>query len=243
MSREKLLTELRTANELLDKIRKAVIAADKAKATVETAEATVETAKTDLVSRSKAVGLLLLEAKELYPKIKDFKAYLKKVDGLQYSRAADYMRIAGGRTTDAKLKAEARDRKRKSRIKSKSKPAITKPEPVKLAGKDIDVDALGPAARKALADDAARAEAEARAGAGNGGQFVAEPEAARDQSEPAKDSVTVTESPERIKASDRAFRELRVAYDLYMPKMTEADKEKTFAYVEADRASQFKKAA
>jgi hypothetical protein len=57
------------------------------------------------------LGTLLLEAKKLHPKVKDFEAYLKQVDGLKLSRAYDYLRIAGGRATDEELRKEARERK------------------------------------------------------------------------------------------------------------------------------------
>jgi len=112
--------------DLLEKIKHAV-------ATVNEAEQAAETAKAELVSRSKAVGLLLLEAKKLHPKVADFEAFLKNVDGLKLSRAYDYLRIAGGRATDEELRQEARDRKRKSRAKKKVpppvKPITAEPEP------------------------------------------------------------------------------------------------------------------
>ena len=75
-------------NELLTKLQKAVAACNEA-------ESNVETARAELVSRSKAVGLLLLEAKKQHPAVEDFEAFLKKVQGLQLSRAYDLMRIAG----------------------------------------------------------------------------------------------------------------------------------------------------
>jgi hypothetical protein len=110
---------------LLERIKTAVRAAN-------AAEKTVTTAQAELVSRSKAVGVLLLEAKKLHPKVKDFEAFLNRVDGLKLSRAYDCMRIAGGRTTDEELREEARERKRKSRAKKKlppHPPSLPKPEP------------------------------------------------------------------------------------------------------------------
>jgi hypothetical protein len=110
--------------ELLVKLNRAVAAANEA-------ENNVETARAELVSRSKAVGLLLLAAKKLHPAGKDFEAFLRRVDGLKVSRAYDYMRVAGGRTTDDELKKEARERQRKSRAKKKPlpRPTPTLPEP------------------------------------------------------------------------------------------------------------------
>jgi hypothetical protein len=101
---------------LLTKIKEAVAAANEA-------EKTVTTAQAELVSRSKAVGLLLLEAKKLHPTKKDFEAFLERVDGLKLSRAYDLLRLAGGRVTDEQLKKETRDRVKKHRAKKLPKPA------------------------------------------------------------------------------------------------------------------------
>jgi hypothetical protein len=109
-------------SNLLVKINAAVKAANDA-------EATVTTAQAELVARSKTVGLLLLEAKKLHPAVKDFDAFLKKVDGLKLSRAYDYMRIAGGRATDEELKKDARDRVRKHREKKKRAKSKELPKP------------------------------------------------------------------------------------------------------------------
>jgi hypothetical protein len=78
-------------------------------------------------SRSKRVGMLLLDAKKLHPAVKDFEAFLKKVDGLAVSRAYDLMRLAGGRTTDEELRKETRDRVEKHRAKKRLSKA--EPEP------------------------------------------------------------------------------------------------------------------
>jgi hypothetical protein len=86
------------------------------------------------VSRSKTVGLLLLEAKKLHPRSEDSWQFVKKVQGLGQSRAYDCMRIAGGRATDEELKKDARERQQRSRANKKKKlprpaPALKKPEP------------------------------------------------------------------------------------------------------------------
>jgi hypothetical protein len=107
---------------LLTKINAAVAAANEA-------EKTAETAKTEYVSRSKVVGGLLLEAKKLHPKVADFEAFLKRVDGLKLSRAYDYLRIAGGRSTDEELRKDARERQQKSRDKKKLPPKGPEPKP------------------------------------------------------------------------------------------------------------------
>jgi hypothetical protein len=93
---------------LLAKINAAVAAENEARKAVETATA-------EVVSRGRAVGLLLLEARKLHPKVADFEKFLKGVNGLHLSRAYDLMKLAGGRTTDAELREDARERKRKSR--------------------------------------------------------------------------------------------------------------------------------
>ena len=87
-------------DELLLKLNVAVAAANEV-------EKTVETAKAELVSRSKVVGTLLLEAKTLHPAVGDFYAFLKRVDGLKLSQAYDLMRLAGGRVTDEELRQDA----------------------------------------------------------------------------------------------------------------------------------------
>jgi hypothetical protein len=97
---------------LLARINKAVAAANEA-------EKNVAVAQAELVSRSKKVGLLLLEAKKQHPKVADFEAFLKKVRGLKLSRAYDLSRLAGGRTTDEQIRQETRDRVRKHREKKR----------------------------------------------------------------------------------------------------------------------------
>lgn len=82
------------AEELLRKINPAVKEMDAARA--------------GYTSRAKIVGELLLEAKTLHPKVNDFEAFLKRVDGLHLSRAYELLRLAGGRTTEAELKKEIR---------------------------------------------------------------------------------------------------------------------------------------
>jgi hypothetical protein len=110
---------------LIGKINEAVAAHNEA-------EKKVKTAQTELVSRAKAVGMLLLEAKKRYPKAAEFEALLKRVHGLGRSRAYDLMRLAGGRTTDEELRKDNAERKRKSRGKGKlpsPPPSLPKPEP------------------------------------------------------------------------------------------------------------------
>jgi hypothetical protein len=114
-------------DDLLVKLKVAVKAANEA-------QTNLTTAQTEMVSRGKAVGLLLLEVKKKHPKVPDFEAYLKRVDGLGgLSRAYDFMRLAGGRVTDEELRKEARQRQQRSRakkkkIETKSQP-LPKPEP------------------------------------------------------------------------------------------------------------------
>jgi hypothetical protein len=88
-------------------------------AKIQDAVAAVSRAEGDLVAKSKTLGTLLLEAKQQHPAVKDFETYLKRVDGVSLSRAYDYMRIAGGRTTDEELRKDARERQKKSREKRK----------------------------------------------------------------------------------------------------------------------------
>jgi hypothetical protein len=101
-----------TPDALLEKIIFAVKAADDA--------------KVSHASRSKEVGVLLLEAKKLHPSANDFLAYLNKVPGQKLTRAYECMAIAGGRTTDLLVRKATRDRVKKHRasLKKISKPAI-----------------------------------------------------------------------------------------------------------------------
>ncbi len=80
------------------------------------AQQTVSTAQTECASRSKQVGMLLLEAKRLHPKT--FGEILLQA-GLKLSRAYDLMRLAGGRTTDEEIRKETRDRVERHRAKKK----------------------------------------------------------------------------------------------------------------------------
>ena len=110
-----------TDKALLDKINAAV-------ADHNAAEKAVTTAQSELVSKSKIVGQLLLEAKKRHHKVADFEAFLKRANGLKLSRAYDCMRIAGGLTTDEELRKEARERVRRHRAKEK----LPKLEPVSV---------------------------------------------------------------------------------------------------------------
>jgi hypothetical protein len=128
------------SEELLEKINAAVKAANPA-------EQSVTTAQAELVSRSKAVGLLLLEAKKLHPAVTKFEAFLKKVQGLGLSRAYDYMRIAGGRATDEQIRKATRDRVKKHRDKKKL-PPTSEPIPISVTGVDVTESAEASAERR-----------------------------------------------------------------------------------------------
>jgi hypothetical protein len=120
---------------LLSKLNTAVAAVNKAQRAHEDTHA-------ELVSKSKLVGELLLEAKKRHPK--DFEAFLKRVNGLKLSRAYDLMRLAGGRITDEQLRQETRDRVRKHRAKKKLLP-MPEPRPEPISVTDPDVTETGPA--------------------------------------------------------------------------------------------------
>ena len=120
---------------VLDAMPKGLSASDQKKwllSTIKTAlvaesevQQTVSTAQAECASRSKQVGMLLLEAKKLHPK--DFGSFLMEV-GLKQSRAYDLMRLAGGRTTDEELRKDARERKQNSRAKKLStSDSVTEP--------------------------------------------------------------------------------------------------------------------
>ena len=122
------MTDTNYTDALLAKINKAVAEANEA-------EKVVTTAQAELVSRSKVVGQLLLEAKERHPKVTEFDAFLKRVDGLKLSRAYELMALAGGRKTAEQLHEETRQRVRKHRAKKKlPKPA---PKPISVTQPDV----------------------------------------------------------------------------------------------------------
>ena len=126
------MTDTNNTDALLAKINKAVAEANEA-------EKVVTTAQAELVSRSKVVGQLLLEAKKLHPKGADFEAYLKRIDGLGLSRAYDLMALAGGRATEEQLREKTRQRVRKHRAKKKQPMPQRRPEPEPLSVTQPDV--------------------------------------------------------------------------------------------------------
>jgi hypothetical protein len=184
------------ADELLARLNEAVAAANEA-------EKIVTTAQADLVSRSKTVGALLLEAKKLHPVVKDFEAFLRRVDGLKLSRAYDLMRLAGGRTTDEELKKDARERQRKSRASKRKLPRLApapkKPEPEPVSVTDP------------LVTESAEASAEKRKAINTDLDLTAEENAA--------------------KASAHNLAEFTVACRLYLPRMIWADQQKALLVV------------
>jgi hypothetical protein len=187
-----------TDTTLLKKINEAVAAANEAKATV-------STARDELVSRSRAVGELLLEAKKLHPKVKDFEAFLKGVVGLgpsgelRLSRAYDMMRIAGGRATEEEIRKDARERKQKSRAKlPKPAPILKKPEPISVTEPHVT--------------ESSQSEK-------------------RKPEQTVFDSPQEAHGKPEPNASARALAEFTFACRTWLPKMTEADQEKAAALV------------
>jgi hypothetical protein len=181
----------KTIDQLLTKLNAAVKAANDA-------EAKVTTAQAELVSRSKTVGLLLLEAKKLHPAVKDFEAFLKKVKGLKLARAYDCMRIAGGRTTDEEIRKETRDRVKKHRANKKKlqKPAPApkaEPEPISVTSPHVTESA----------------------------------EVSIEQRKAEMADLSLTPEERAAKASARALTEFTVACRTWLPKVTvEADRQK-----------------
>jgi hypothetical protein len=178
---------------LLKKLNEAVAAANEA-------EKTAETAKAEFVSRSKTVGLLLLEAKKLHPAVKDFDAFLRRVDGLKLSRAYDLMRLAGGRVTDEELKKEARERKQRSRTNKRKlprpAPALTKP------AQEPEPDSVTT-------------------------PYVTESAEISIEQRRAENAELDLSAEERAtKASARALAEFTVACRTWLPKMIDADRQK-----------------
>jgi len=177
------------------------------------AERAVTTAQAELVSRSRVVGELLLEAKKLHPKVKDFDAFLKGVDGLHLSRAYDLMKLAGGRTTDEQLRQEARDRVRKHRAKKK----LPTPEPVSVTDPDVTESSKRITQSPEISAEERRAQ-NAALDAEPGSATLPEP----DHSPAAK----------RKQWSRRALNDFTYACKNYLPKITEeGDRQKALRIV------------
>jgi hypothetical protein len=175
--------------DLLAKVNAAVKAANEA-------EATLTTAQAELVSRSKKVGLLLLEAKGLHPAVKDFEAFLKRVDGLKLSRAYDLLRLAGGRTTDEEIRKDTRERVKKHRAKKKL--PVPAPAP-KAEPKPISVTEPHVTESAEISIEQRRAE---------------------------NAELDLSTDERAAKASARALAEFTVACRTWLPKMTDADRYK-----------------
>jgi hypothetical protein len=187
--------------ELLIKINTALFQANQA-------ERAAETAKAELVSRSKALGFLLLEAKKRHPAVKDFEAFLKRTDGLKLSRTYDLLRLAGGRTTDEELRKEARERKRKSRSKKTPQPTLN-PSPISVTKPDV-TESAERIADKYIAED-------------GGPPRSAEVSIEQRQAEMA--ALGLGAEARAAKASAHALAEFSVACRTWLPKITaEADR-------------------
>ena len=80
------------------------------------------------MSRSKTVGLLLLEAKKLHPAVKDFDDIPEACRRPQTVSGIRSVATRWRSVTDEELKEDARERKQKSRSKKKL-PTNPEPEP------------------------------------------------------------------------------------------------------------------
>jgi hypothetical protein len=208
------------ADKLLVRLNEAVAA-------VNEAQKTAETAKAELISRSMTVGRLLLEAKKLYPALKDFNAYLAKVNGLGQSRAYELLALAGGRKTDEEIRQATRNRVKRHRAKSlpKAKP-IPLPEP-KLVPEQEPVPEPGKVSvtsPNVTESEAAEASAEQR-------------KAAYAAAEPADHSAANdSPAPEETWKSNAfggvsALSMFKAAADQWLPQMSEPDRVEAINYV------------
>ena len=197
---------------LLAKINAALAAAYEAEKRVNIAQEMMDTARGEMVSHAKAVGLLLLEAKKLHPAVKDFEAFLKRVDGLKLSRAYDCMRIAGGRATDEELRQESRDRVRKHRAnKSLPKPAA----------------ATAVSVTSTHVTESAEASAEKRKS-----EYAATDGVATNKT--TDDAVAPKNSENKAGKASRNLTRLKDAVCMYMPKLNDAEVAAARAFVIGD---------
>jgi hypothetical protein len=185
----------------LEKINAAVKAANNAGATAKTAQA-------ELVSRSKELGLLLLEAKKLHPAVKDFEAFLKRVDGLKLSRAYDLLRVAGGRTTDEEIRKATRERVKKRRASKKHRASKKLPRPTP-APKPSKLSVTSGGVTETAEESAAKRKA-------------------------INEDLSLTPEEMAAKVSALNLAEFVIACRTYLPKITiEADRQKARVFVTA----------
>ncbi len=194
---------------LLGKINDAVAATAEA-------EKTVAAARAELASRYEAIGLLLLEAKKLYPAAKDFVSFLEKVQGLRQSRAYELMAFAEGRITDEQIRERTRERVTKHRARKKllrSVPTPKKPDPPSVTHPPVTESAQRIADKYITTDGGSPRVTES-----------AEASAERRKAEFA--NLELSPEERGAKASAHAFAEFATACRTLLPKMIEADRQK-----------------
>jgi hypothetical protein len=213
---------------LLNKIRDAYVKVSEAEAALNEA---AKAEKAELVSRSKALGLLLLQAQERHPKPEDFKAFLRDVQGLGISRAYDLMRVAGGRATEEQLREQARDRQRKRRAKAAAAKAAKK-KAEQEAGKKSNPPAANPNPDPATPDTESTPEPKP--------DSVTEPPVTESSEAGAEEGVPQMAAPDMTdeiymtdeEKSARALADFIAACHTHLPNITvEADRQKARALV------------
>jgi hypothetical protein len=187
-------------------------------ARLNSAVAAANEAEAEHLSRSKRVGLLLLEAKKLHPAVKDFEAFLKRVDGLKLARAYDLMRLAGGRTTDEEIRKATRDRVKKHRTNKKTLP---RPAPAPTPEPKLSVTSAPVTESAEISIDERKA------------QHAALDQSAEEYAEKPQDEYADWLDAQQKAAMESAhyLAEFTVACRTWLPKMVESDREKASALV------------
>jgi hypothetical protein len=176
----------------------------------------LDNAQSKSLRAAKELGLLLIEAKKRYPKVKDFEAFLKDAGGVKLARAYELIGLVGGRIDEAKHREENAKRNREHRAKKKAEAAAAKkfpsrdgkPEPPKLSVTSSNVT------------ESAEISIEQRRGE----------HAELDQS--AEERVAKWEP---LKWSADNLHEFECACKTYLPRLNEADLKTARAYVTFDR--------
>jgi hypothetical protein len=164
--------------------------------------------------RAKAAGLLLHEK------------FLKLCDGLQYSRAMDLIAVATDRTTFEKLKADNAARQQKHRDKKKSlhKPepkVLPKPNPEPFVRDVTDDPEASAAARKKKLPPPIPTDF----------RITESTEVSIDERKAQMADLDLSPQERAAKESARCLAEFTVACRTWLPKMTEADRQKALDLV------------
>jgi hypothetical protein len=204
------------SGDLLERINAAVKAANEA-------EHHAETAKTEYVSRSRTWGALLLEAKKIHPRPKDWDRFLSQVVGLKKSRVADLLKIAGGPSVAAQLEEEERQKKaNRDRVKRHRAEKKSLPKPETAPDSITSAPVMETAQQTASIDTGASADTMRAKFAALDDDLGIPSHLDRRAPEIVQDAAT---------RSGNAWIEIKTIIDMQLPDLLAADKLNLFTYI------------